>query len=431
MRLLSLILFFTLCFQVSAQGDFERLTTLDGLSQNDVYFIFQDSKGFMWFGTADGLNRYDGLSFTTYQRTSLMDHPILSNIPFCMTEDSQGNLWIGTSDAGVWLFNRHKEAFTQVPIYFEGNKIISNHNTFGLLIDAENNLWIGSTQGISVFNINDYYQGKYTGAVLEHWPDKLGIKKNQQTLSINYIEKDLQGNVLVGTALGIFNATFDTKKIDINHIDILSKYKSTSLAKTKRGYLVSCYSGIYYYQKNNDGSHIEKKVSDEFLKTLKVAKNGSIWGGGTKGLFHYTFDDTSLELKLVNSFTHDSNSSSLSRNNVVCIFEDNSGLLWIGTKSGGVNKLVLNKKKFKQFTLNTKHSDITNSKISAFLEDKKGNLWIGTEGEGFFILPQKESTNLPSHFINYSISSNIFHQDNVYSIAEIPNSLNKTSYNFV
>ena len=100
MRLLSLILFFTLCFQVSAQGDFERLTTLDGLSQNDVYFIFQDSKGFMWFGTADGLNRYDGLSFTTYQRTSLMDHPILSNIPFCMTEDSQGNLWIGTSDAG-------------------------------------------------------------------------------------------------------------------------------------------------------------------------------------------------------------------------------------------------------------------------------------------------------------------------------------------
>jgi len=105
MRICLVSILIIISLSISAQSDFERLDSHDGLSQNDINFILQDSKGFMWFGTVDGLNRYDGLTFVHYKITTPMEYPIGSNLPFCMVEDKKGNFWIGTSDNGIWFLD--------------------------------------------------------------------------------------------------------------------------------------------------------------------------------------------------------------------------------------------------------------------------------------------------------------------------------------
>lgn len=103
-QLILTILSFLLTLTLAA-SDFQHLTTLEGLSQNDVNCIFQDSRGFMWFGTNDGLNRYDGYNFKIFRKKPRQLDGLASNIAFSITEDPEGNLWIGSSDNGVSKYN--------------------------------------------------------------------------------------------------------------------------------------------------------------------------------------------------------------------------------------------------------------------------------------------------------------------------------------
>ena len=124
------ILLFAACSisVVSQDVVFEKITTVEGLSQNDVNDIFQDKNGFLWIATNDGLNRYDGYSFKTFSLEPYSSEGISSNLVYCMTEDLDGNIWIGTSDEGVCKFDVTTEQFyvykntTQKP-----NLLVSYH----------------------------------------------------------------------------------------------------------------------------------------------------------------------------------------------------------------------------------------------------------------------------------------------------------------
>ncbi|MDA3824067.1 MAG: hypothetical protein PF450_15840, partial [Bacteroidales bacterium] len=134
---------------ISAQNadlKFEHISTIDGLSQSTVLCILQDSKGFMWFGTQDGLNKYDGYSFTQYHYDLGDSSSILGNFIFCLLEDAKGNLWIGT-DRGLNMFDRVNNTFVRYQHDANDPSSLGGTEVRDICEDSEGRLWVGSPGG--------------------------------------------------------------------------------------------------------------------------------------------------------------------------------------------------------------------------------------------------------------------------------------------
>ncbi|MGQ1910313.1 hybrid sensor histidine kinase/response regulator transcription factor [Marinifilum sp. RC60d5] len=420
-------LFFVFLFFVSvvskAQTDFEHLTTLNGLSQNDINFIFQDSKGFMWFGTVDGLNRYDGMSFVQYRSTSLMEYPIDSNLPFCMVEDSKGNFWIGTSDNGVWFFDRKKEEFHKIPEVVDGKRIILDTKIVNVLIDSKEQLWIATPNGLCVFDINAYRKGKYDSTVFstDEVVSKRSVIAGMRTA--NLIKEDSKGRVWIGNGSGLFFVELTAeKKLKQYRLKELSYGPFKDIIKTKTGYLTSGGQGVFYFNDFDKPEEIKVKrlVTYSFSSFLKSSKN-YVFGGNSQGLFQFDWNEKKMKLKLINHFTSEyHNPNSLTKNNITDIFEDRSGLLWVGTNGGGLNQLDLNEKKFYRVGRSNNKGSIAYNKVRAVYEDKAGNLWIGTEGGGISFLSVKNKKDFKSGFLNINVDNKNLGQNYVYCYDSIP-----------
>lgn len=122
---------------------FTYLTTNQGLSQNNVTCILQDKKGFMWFGTQDGLNKYDGYTYTLYRNDPRKPTSLSHNYIHTLFEDKQGQLWVGTDNGGLSLFNAHTETFTNYT-HLPGVKNSLSHNkVMAIVEDANGYLWVG------------------------------------------------------------------------------------------------------------------------------------------------------------------------------------------------------------------------------------------------------------------------------------------------
>src|SRR5688500_7502873 len=154
-RVALLLVFAILPLIVLSQNDryrFHHLTSNDGLSHSDVTCVFQDSRGFMWFGTRDGLNKYDGYNFITYKKGD-SNKSISSNHIKDIIEDSSGNLWIATLGGGLNMFDRQKEIFVRYIPDSRDPKSITSFLLNTLEEDSEGNIWIGTDDvGVSVFN---------------------------------------------------------------------------------------------------------------------------------------------------------------------------------------------------------------------------------------------------------------------------------------
>lgn len=410
-----------------AQTDFEHLTTLNGLSQNDINFILQDSKGFMWFGTVDGLNRYDGMSFVQYRSTSPMEYPIDSNLPFCMVEDTKGNFWIGTSDNGVWFFDRKKEEFHRIPEVVNGKKILLDTKIVNFLIDSNEQLWIATPSGLCIFDIKAYRKGKYESIVFA--TDK--VLSNRSVIAgmrtANLIQEDSKGRIWIGNGGGLFFVELtDDKKLKEYRLKEVSYGPFKDIIKTKTGYLTSGGQGVYYFNDFDKTEDIEVKqiAKYSFSSFLKSSKD-FVFGGNNRGLYQFALDEQKLELKLINHFNSEyHNPNSLTKNNITDLFEDRSGLLWVGTNGGGLNQLDLNEKKFYRVGRSDNKGSIAYNKVRAIYEDKNENLWIGTEGGGISFLPAKKKRDFENGFLNINVDSNNLGQNYVYCFDSIPGGVN-------
>ncbi|MGQ1783676.1 MULTISPECIES: hybrid sensor histidine kinase/response regulator [unclassified Saccharicrinis] len=418
--LLSILIIFSL--SIGAQSDFERLDTHDGLSQNDINFIFQDSKGFMWFGTVDGLNRYDGLSFVHYKITTSMEYPIGSNLPFCMVEDEEGNFWIGTTDNGIWYLDRRKEQFHQFPLEHKGVRLLAGLHVNGLFLNSDGYLWVSSKDGVSVVDTKKFKKEEYDSKVYE--ADINGGDERARNLSvINMITKDKNGDVWMCGSKGVF-------KIDGNGYDNLKLNKiklpfasgGYLIVEVDSGFIITTYRGVFYYGDDpNSNKKIVKKLEDNYFNRFIATSKGSYFGGNSKGLYEYKWDNNNLELTLENHFTYEFNNiKSLSTNNVYALYEDRSGLLWVGTNGGGLNKLDLNEKKFDHYYQTSNQGSLSHNKIRALHEDKKGNLWIGTEGGGISFIHKGKVGGYETGFEHINVSENVAQQNNVYCFANVP-----------
>lgn len=370
----------------SPNGDeyiFHQLKIDDGLSQTTVLSILQDHKGYMWFGTAFGLNKYDGYNFTVYTNSITDSTKLSDNRITYLFEDSENILWVGTIGGTLNRYNRKLNTFThysfidtvnlvynipdqyyEYPISFSRN---DNHSITSIIEDDEGFLWIG-TWGKGLFR---YDKKRNTFKHFYHSP------QDKSSLSFNRITKiliDHLGDVWIGTFGGGLNKAIQTK------------------------------SGFSFQRyKNEKTNHLS--LSDDKVISLFEDSEHNLWIGtfyGGLNRLDLNAINRNGQKNIFNNYSHNPNdNTTLSNNTVMAITEDMTGSLWIGTFGGGLNKYDKQKKTFIHFKYEPFNSNsLGDNDVLSLFCDKSDILWIGTHlGQGL--------NKLEKNKLKFSIIRNI------------------------
>lgn len=402
--LVVLILLANLPSQAHAQAQtasirFDTLSVENGLSQSTVHAILQDTQGFLWFGTDDGLNKYDGYNFTLYKHDPNNPGSLAENTITAIFQDSHGELWVGTT-AGLDHFNRESETFDHyqsAPDQSAPGRPVSllGSSVSAIVEDQQANLWVGTTDG----GLNRFTRsnGKFTN--YPHQPTDLNTPASDDIRALLFDT----GILWIGTTAGL--DAFDTQAGKFTHYQndaqnpgSLSNNRILSLFKDRMGTLwigteegglnrLNPDGGTFSRYQNRSGNPYS--LSSNSVLAISEDKNGHLWVGGRDGLNLYrSYDD------YFTRYQHDPNDPhSLSNDHILTIYVDRSGVLWVGTYGGGVSKYVQNNERF---TLYQHQSGIPTSLSSnvvySIYEDREGTVWVGTMDGGLNRLDKEAFT---------------------------------------
>ena len=371
---------------------FKHITTEQGLSNSTIEAIYQDSRGFMWFGTRDGLNRYDGNSMVIFKHDLKNATSISDNYITCIYEDAKKNLWIGTIN-GLNKFDQATNTFTNYKSNQKDVKSLSNNHITSLMIDKKGRLWI-ATKGGGI-NLLESSEGKFSS-----FQQKKGSNASLNNNYVNYIFEDSRGNCWVGTQSGL--QLFNRENRTFKSIDVLK-----NLDEKPKNYLIYCINEdkqgnlllgttdngfiIFNYQFNTTKlfSHKETQITSlasNLVRSILVDKNKNIWVGCINGGLNL-FDPVSD--RFYNYQYRPDEPKSLSQRTISAIFEDNQGNFWVGTHRGGINLYMPNTEKFTLFRQESYPNSLSYNDVKAFCEDRNGNIWIGTDGGGLNLFNRK------------------------------------------
>jgi ligand-binding sensor domain-containing protein/signal transduction histidine kinase len=323
----------------------EVWSTENGLPQNTVHAIIQTNDGYVWIATEEGLARFDGISFTVFDKR--VTEQLRSNDIRALAEDRQGALWIGTADGLVRLFEGKFTLFTTQE-GLPGNTIQS------LYQGPDDHLWIATSSGLT--RLKD---GVFTTFITQ---------PALPTSSVQSIFEDKEGTLWIGTAYGL--SRFKDGKLLNYALPAGSANNSVvSISQDGQGRLwfgtlngLACFDqGGFRTYTTRDGLPSNRIIS------LIPDRSGSLWVGTANGLSRFAN----------NQFSGFKPGGGLAGNIILSIFEDREGSLWIGTESGGLNLL-----KDKKFTTYTSRDGLASDLVKTIYEDQQGGIWIGTNGGG-------------------------------------------------
>ena len=327
-------------------------TTENGLPQNTVQAIVQTQDGYLWFGTQEGLVRFDGLNFTIFDKENTP--AFKSNDIRFLQQDRQGRLWISTS---YGLVCRHNGQFTG----YTTNEGLPDNSIGSVVEDVNGNVWIGTDGGLVRFE-----NGKFKTFTVEQ-----GLSRNViQTLCAR-----ADGSVLVGTSAGVQSISGDRFSTFGIPPSVLPA-NINAIAETRNGQL---WLGTVdrLVAVNTQGFTIASIPLSARVSALLVDRGDVLWVATTAGIIR--LHDTTIE-----RFT---SGNGLSSNLVLSIFEDREGSVWIGTEAGGLN--LLKSKKFNTFTT---REGLSNDLVKAVYQDPQGGVWIGSNGGGLTLFKNGKFT---------------------------------------
>jgi len=316
---------------------FSHLTPADGLSHYEVTYVFQDNQEFMWFGTKNGLNKYDGIEMTTYRYDPENSNSLGDNYAWNIHNGSDGTLWIATWGGGLSHFNPRLATFTNYQYDDTNPHSIGSDLVWSVYEDRQGRIWVTPDgDGLNLFDPKTKTFSHY-----RHDPN------NPNSLSYDNattMTEDSQGILWIGTYGGGLNK-FDPKTETFTR---------------------------YQHDPNNPNS-----LSSNFIWIVYIDNRERIWLGTTDGLNRL---DPATE-----TFTHyqhdPNNPNSLSHNSVFSIYEDNNGILWIGTFGGGLNRFDPNTESFTHYRHEPNNPQSLSSNTVWFInQDKTGVLWIAANG---------------------------------------------------
>ncbi|WP_430934621.1 hybrid sensor histidine kinase/response regulator transcription factor [Saccharicrinis sp. 156] len=372
---------------------FRHLTTLEGLSQNDVNCIFQDSRGFIWIGTNDGLNRYDGYQFKIYRKQPRQKNGLVGNIIQSITEDNEGNLWIGTSDNGVCKFNVTNNQFTSFSNTVENPNLLHTNRIVRVKADQYQNIWVLTHRGLNVI--------KVTNNKIVTVPFK-SITHNNKVAKDGYIKDicaDSQGNIWLGTLYGIRKIDPVTYKIEKSFVSGQGARSASKIYERNNKIFVLNTRGVQLFNKKDKVFNfvLEYKGANQF----EFDNEGNLWLGTYNGVVYAKRISTdSLRYKVEKVYTSGVEDGSLSKDIIVDLFKDKSGLIWVGTNGGGLNIYNAKKKLFNHYQKSRTASSISYNKIRSICEDEYSGLWIGTDGGGINYRPSNNNSDYSEGFVH-------------------------------
>ncbi|WP_303317224.1 two-component regulator propeller domain-containing protein [Flavivirga abyssicola] len=377
---------------------FDHLTTNDGLSQSDINCIYQDEDGFMWFGTYDGLNKYNGYEFINYLPDANNEESISSNIIFDITGDKSGNLWIGTTGGGLNRFNKKTKKFTRYLHDVNDDNTLDSNIINSVYVDDKNNrLWVGTKKGVNLLDLSTSQN------------NPVFVKINsKESVNVNDIYQDIYGNVWVGANSDLY-VVIEDEDNQFNFIKINYDFNLINqIGENQNGELIIATNTGMFIKKNVNGSDEIIQLTHTNTRAFIVDENNNYWVGNNKGLSQNRIVNEK-DLKKKNHFEYDPiNLNSISKNIVNSIYEDRTGILWIGTNGGGVNKIDPNRKQFQHINKTSDSNSLSYDKIRAFYEDSNNDLWVGTEGGGLNLLNSKNGNRRFNNFKKFNDLSKIF-----------------------
>ncbi|MFW0717741.1 two-component regulator propeller domain-containing protein [Pedobacter sp. N23S346] len=373
---MSILLFLLAVSGYGQNLKFKRINVENGLSNSTIECIFQDYRGFIWFGTRDGLNRYDGNQITAFKSNG-KPGSISDNFIRCILEDQDRNIWIGTSN-GLNKFNPEQNKFTHYTSATQNSNIITT------ITENKQGIWVG-TYGGGLFKTNDKNQSLTPFAYKNL--RQAGARKD----FINDIYSDATAQLWIATDSGVelLNPSKRTSETQ------LSGYKIRVIKKAKDGsfWMATEENGLIHFDSKNKTVktylHEEKNnnsIGSNLVRAIAFDQQNKIWVGGINGGLNL-FDPAT------DHFTHyqnkAGNASSLSQRTVSALFVDKQGNLWVGTHRGGVNLYSPQAEKFNLFRQEPDQNSLSYNDVRAFYEAENGEIYIGTDGGGLDVYNKK------------------------------------------
>jgi signal transduction histidine kinase/CheY-like chemotaxis protein/ligand-binding sensor domain-containing protein len=392
------LLMFT-AFSTQAQKHrlkFERLGTQAGLSQGSIICIFQDSRGIMWFGTRDGLNKYDGYKFMVYRNDPANPRSLSNNTVRDITEDASGNLWIATLGGGLNKFDRQKETFTVFKHNPNNLNTISTNLVTTLLVDHKNQLWIGTrNRGLDRLDISTN--------TFTHFAHSDSVSASLSDNDVRDIIEDHQHNIWIATNNGGLNlyeegrgfATFvhnknDPYSLSSNKIWCMYEDRSHNLwIGTYGGGLNLFHPESEKFERFQKDESNSNSLPHNVLVSISGDQEGNIYIGTENG----GLSVFNLQTRIFHNYVNDdSDPTSLSSNSINSIYCDTKGNMWVGTFNGALNFLNRDARKFTHYKYNPVTNSLSSNKVLSICEDADLNIWIGTDGGGLNLFdPATES----------------------------------------
>jgi ligand-binding sensor domain-containing protein len=393
---------------------FDHISANQGLSQATVNAILQDQQGFMWFGTQDGLNRFDGYTFTVFREIQSDTQSISDNYIWCLLQDRDGRIWAGTLNNGLNCYRPDEDRFTRYLHNSRDTGSVGSNNITALCQDSEGTLWVGTWgEGVNRF---DAKRNRFIHFLREpENPNSLGND------FVRCILEDRPGHLWVGTWAGL--VSFDRRagtitryrhdprnprSISGDHIVSVHRDNSGRLWAIAMGaglnVLDTTGKGFIHYR--NDHAKPRSLGSDAIVSMCQDS-TGSLWFGfSDAGVSR--FEPASGEFT---TFRRDpAVPRALCSDRVYSLYTDHTGAIWVGTADAGLSRYDPNKPKFFDlFEFPGARTSLSHDAVRAIYEDRKGNLWIGSAGGGLsrFSRTGKKSVHY-SHTPNdpQSLSSN-------------------------
>lgn len=420
LHFLILLLFLLLNGAISAQSEyrFEHINKSHGLSQGTINAIFEDINGLMWFGTNDGLNRYDGKRIEVFRRNHKIPNSLPNNNILCISQDKSERLWIGTNGNGLCYMDPVTGSFHSY------RKVIDHHdslflgkNVFSLSYDSSRNLlWAGSERGVSGLDLSS---GKifYSIDFSRNMVDSLFVGNIYSLLA-------QPETVWIGTDIGgllkldLNNMSIQTIPIKGNHNSVFGKEHRGMILRIvsdKQGRIWISSYGDFLYELDLENNYLVnlplpehlKSRREHYLRGFDIVGDTALWCG-TAGDGLYIIN---LRTHATTTILHNqSNSQGITSNSLKSIFTDSRGGVWVGDNGHGINYYYpVNKNIIHLSPVSNSLSGLTFRSVRSIYKDDDGLLWVGGYG-GFNVFDK----NLERIIVNSEvINAYIIHPDPV------------------
>ena len=382
-----LIHFIGFIYSQADQYKFRHLTTKEGLSSNYVYCIIKDSTGFMWFGTGNGLNRFDGANMVAYRYIQSDSTTLSNNVVLSILKLDHCHLLIGTAHGGLNIFNKSTGKFVHFKHQPGDNTSLSHNRVNVIYRDNDGLIWVGTNNGLNLF-----HPESWIFEVFKHDSQQEMAPGNQ----IRTLFQDKKGNLWIGTTSGLFRFDLSRKVFSPVEFDRAINFqklynldfdpvgiKINSINEDSFGYLwIGTDMGLFKY---NYGSseftispplHLKAIIED--IEMITINNHHFAWIATHWGLIQYDFQTDNFTSFYTDPGDHESVSGQASHE----LFFDDGGLLWIATSETGIDILNLRSSPFHQYPIYSGPGDPNIYSACAFCEDNDGNFWIGSHAVG-------------------------------------------------